>query len=474
MTGNAAFPVAQCPCLQTAALFRYTLRMNITGKKSKLSGTIRIPGSKSHTIRALLFASLAEGVSRIKNPLKGEDCVSAANAVQLFGAEVDISGADEWIVKGAGETAHIPDNVVDVGNSGSLLYFMAPIAATFDGWSVFTGDSSIRSRPVLHLADALKQLGAEAHLSRPDKNAPPLIIKGPARGGKTVITDGRLSQYVSGMMMASLRLEGTTKIELTDPKETPFLHMTRLWLESFCADVRVSDDFKHITVRGKTVLPAFERIIPSDWEAAAFPLIASLITESEIVIENIDISGSQGDKAVMDVLRSLGARLEIQNGNLHVLKSRLSARNFSGSEMRVNLSGFPDALCALAAAACFTDGTCVFEDIAVCRKKETDRIAVMQKELSSLGADVEAGTDYFVVHGQPPLLEDGTKNPAFRLHGGTVESCGDHRVAMALSCLALALPEGETLTVNNAECAAVSFPDFYGAMKKLGADFTRR
>ncbi|MGP1458768.1 MAG: 3-phosphoshikimate 1-carboxyvinyltransferase [Treponema sp.] len=448
--------------------------MNITGRKSTLSGKIRIPGSKSHTIRALLFAALADGVSRIKNPLDGEDCVSAARAARLFGAEIDISSADEWIVNSAGKDAHLPDNVVDVGNSGSLLYFMAPIAATFDGWSVFTGDSSIRKRPVLHLADALRQLGAQAYISRPDKNAPPLIIKGPARGGKTVVTGGELSQYVSGMMMAALHLEGSTKIDLTAPKETPFLHMTQLWLESFGADVRVSGDFKHIEVRGKKAIPAFDRLIPSDWEAAAFPLVAALITGSEIVIENVDVSGSQGDEAVTDVLRSLGARLEIENGNLHVLKSRLSARNFSRSEMRVNLSGFPDALCALAAAACFTEGTCVFEDIAVCRSKETDRIAVMQKELSSLGAKIEAGDDYLAVHGQAQFFENGEKNPAFRLHGGAVESHGDHRVAMALSCLSLALPEGETLTVNNAECAAVSFPNFYEAMRSLGADFTSR
>lgn len=127
--------------------------MNIIGKKSSLSGHIQVPGSKSHTIRALLFASLADGTSQIQNPLGGEDCLSAASAVKLFGAGTDISRGDIWTIKGAGKNAHLPDNVVDVGNSGSLLYFMAPIAATFEGWSVFTGDSSIRKRPVLHLAD---------------------------------------------------------------------------------------------------------------------------------------------------------------------------------------------------------------------------------------------------------------------------------------------------------------------------------
>ena len=447
--------------------------MNIIGKKSSLSGHIQVPGSKSHTIRALLFASLADGTSQIQNPLGGEDCLSAASAVKLFGAETDISRGDVWTIKGAGKNTHLPDNVVDVGNSGSLLYFMAPIAATFEGWSVFTGDSSIRKRPVLHLADALKQFGAQAYISRPAENAPPLIIKGAASSGKTITTDGRLSQYVSGIMMAAMRLDGTTKIELTDPKETPFLNMTRLWLESFGANIKISDDYRHIEIRGKTEIPAFNRVIPSDWEAAAFPLVAALITGSEIVIDNIDNSGSQGDAIVADILKSIGANIKIEDGNLYVSKSRLSTRNLKNGELHANLSGCPDALCALAAASCFTEGTCVFEDIKVCRSKETDRIEVMEKELRALGANIETGEDYLAVHGQPQFLSDGSKNPAFAMHGCIAESYGDHRVAMSLACISLALPEGQNLTIKDSECCAVSFPHFYDVMKKCGADFTQ-
>lgn len=447
--------------------------MKIQAKAAKLSGHIQVPGSKSHTIRALLFSSLAEGTSHIRNPLGGADCVSSSKAVPLFGAKVDISNPKDWVVEGAGKNAHLPDDVVNVGDSGSLLYFMSPVAATFEGWTVFTGDESIRTRPVLHVVDALKQMGAEAYISRPEKNAPPLIIKGPVKDGSTIVTDGRLSQYISGIMMAASRLNGTTNIELTDPKETPFLNMTRLWLEEMGVKLEISEDYKHIKVHGPVQMQAFDKVIPSDWEAVAFPLVAALITESEITIDNVDTSGSQGDMAIVDVLKELGANIEIDEKTkaLTVKKSRLSAEHLPNKELHVNLSGYPDAICALAVAGCFTEGSIVIEDIGVCRKKETDRIEVMQKELEKLGATIETGSDWFKVTGHSKKNAEGSINSAWALHGGEVESYDDHRVAMSLACLGLALPEGQAVTVKDAECSAVSFPDFYKTMNGINAGF---
>lgn len=448
--------------------------MNIVSKHAELSGHIQIPGSKSHTIRALLFASLAEGTSHIRNPLGGADCISASRAVPLFGAAVDTSNPADWVVEGAGKNAHLPSDVVDVGDSGSLLYFMSPVAATFDGWSIFTGDESIRTRPVMHVVSALRQLGAEAYVSRPGKNAPPLLIKGPVRPGSTVVTDGRLSQYISGIMMAAARLEGTTRIELTDPKEVPFLNMTRLWLESLGVRLEISSDYKHIAVHGPVSFKAFDRVVPCDWEAAAFPLVASLIAGGGITIDNIDNSGSQGDSAIVDVLKAVGGKItnDREKNCLHAEASRLSTENLPGGELHVNISGYPDAICALAVAGCFTEGTIVLEDIGVCRKKETDRIDVMQTELRKLGAEVESGEDWLSVHGHAPVRADGSKNTEFILHGGEVESYGDHRVAMAFACLGLGLPAGESVTVKHAECCAVSFPDFYQTMNKINAGFS--
>ena len=449
--------------------------MKILVKKNSLSGNIVVPGSKSHTIRALILASLAEGVSHISNPLPSADCLSASKAIQEIGAKVDFDNENNiWTVTGAGKNVHLPSNVVDVGNSGSVLYFFTPICATFEGWSIFTGDSSIRKRPVLHLLEALKQLGANCYVSRPEENAPPALVQGPIKAGK-VVTDGRLSQYISGLMMASTLIDGKLEIELTDPKEVPYLDMTKYWLESLGVQVEMSSDYKKISVTGPYQLKAFDKAIPSDWEAVAFPLIAALISDSKIVIDNVDGSGTQGDDAIVSVLKSVGADIQWDKETSQLFVTggnRLSTENLADKTLRVNLAGFPDAICALAVIACFIEGKTVLEDIGVCRRKETDRIKVMKSELEKLGAKVEEGEDFIAIYGHSPILADGSENPEFTLHGGNVESYDDHRVAMSLACLGLGLKDGENVIVNDAECCSVSFPGFFEVMNKINANFT--
>lgn len=463
--------------------------MNILARASSLSGHITVPGSKSHTIRALLLASLAEGTSRIANPLPSADCLSTAAAVPLIGAQVSFGSTKQdgqgtvWTVQGAGKSVHLPSDVVNVGNSGSLLYFLSPLAATFPGWSIFTGDESIRRRPVHHVVDVLCQLGAEAACAVPGSKTCPLVIKGPVQGNRTVRTDGAVSsQYISGLMLAALRLPGTLNIELSDPKETPYLVMTQKWLERMGSAVQISPDFKRISVSGPVPIQAFDCTVPSDWEAVAFPLVAAILTDSEVVIEHVDGSGTQGDDMIVSVLQQLCADIEwnVAAETLTVRGGkrsrdgvgRLTTENFEHGELHINLSGFPDAVCALAVAACFTEGTVFIEDIAVCRRKETDRIAVLAAELSKLGADVAEGSDFLVVHGHSPRTANGKPNPAFSLHGAQVESWRDHRVAMALACLGLGLPEGEAVVVRDADCCAVSFPRFFDEMRSLNADFS--
>ena len=227
------------------------------------------------------------------------------------------------------------------------------------------------------------------------------------------------------------------------------------------------------------VFPAIDRTIPSDWEAVAFPLVAALLTDSEIVIENIDSSGSQGDEAIVEILRSVGANIQWNKDREQLIVrggikagdgfGRLSAEHFPDRTLRINCAGFPDAVPALSVIACFIEGTTIIEDIGVCRKKETDRITVMCHELTKLGAFVEEGEDYMIIHGHSPLTPDGKVNPEFKIHGGTVDSFKDHRVAMSFAVMGLALQE--SVTVKDAECCAVSFPDFFPKMGALGAGF---
>ncbi len=440
--------------------------MTIISTPHKISGKITAPGSKSHTIRALLLSAMAEGKSKISNPLQSADCLSAAAALPLLGAGLDFGDGSAWTVSGAGKNIHLPSDVVNVGNSGSLLYFLSPICSTFEGTSVFTGDESIRKRPVFHVADVIKQMGADAWLAVPGTKTCPLIVRGKADGKNVVRTEGSISsQYITGMMMAALRLPGGLQIELSDPKETPYLTMTKLWLEEFGASVQMSDDFKKISVQPPAQLKAKDFAIPSDWEGVAFPLIAALLTDSKITIEGVDFSGSQGDDKIVEVLRSVGADI-VEDKNAKTLTvtggKLLSARGLPDQTLRVPISGFPDAICALAVAACFIEGKTIIEDAAVCRRKETDRIACLKVELEKLGAKVEEGPDWMAIYG-------GQK-----LHGGVVQSYKDHRIAMAAACLGLALDESERIEILDAECASVSFPRFYELMNGLGCGFTER
>ncbi len=448
--------------------------MKIIASSSKLSGHITVPGSKSHTIRALLLATMAEGVSHISNPLPSADCISTSKAIPLIGAEVNL-GKDVWTVTGAGKNIHLPTDVVNVGDSGSLLYFLSPIAATFEGTSVFTGDDSIRRRPVYHVVDVLKQLGANAFTTIPGSKSCPMVVTGPVSAKNKVITEGSVSsQYISGLMMAGMLMDGTLEIELTDPKETPYLTMTQKWMESVGVDCYISEDYKHIKVTGPAEIKAFDKAIPSDWEGVAFPLIAALITKSSIIIDNIDGSGTQGDDKIVEILQSVGADIKWNRDDCTLTVTggkRLSTENLPGKELHVNISGFPDAVCAIACVACFIEGTTVIEDAAVCRRKETDRLKVLNENLTLLGADVEEEEDRLIIHGHSPVTCAGEVNPLFKIHGGEVESYDDHRIAMSFACLGLGLPAGESVKIKDAECCAVSFPEFFDVMNRIGAGY---
>lgn len=465
--------------------------MEIISSYKKLSSTpICVPGSKSHTIRALLLAALADGVSCIKNPLPSADCFSAVNAIKAFGAKIDIGCdvdknglpigdvSDTWCVKGAGKNAHLPSCCINVGNSGSTLYFFTPVAATFLGSSTFTGDSSICKRPVKHLLDALQQLGAKAYTNDPNSDSAPFTVEGPISAG-TVTTDGRLSQYISGLMMASVLLDGELTIHLTDPKEVPYLKMTQSWLKSVGVTIDISSDYKKIKTFGKKQIQGFNATIPSDWESVAFPLIAALISKSNVVIDGIDITKSQGDEKIIDILTLLGANIKIKTqtettGTLFVNgedSKNLSTmgKGFENDIFRINISNFPDAVCALATIACFIEGTIVLDDVAVCRQKETDRIKVLVSELGKLGGTLIDGLSLAKtdpLYGNCLIIR-GAKD---KLKGGIVESHGDHRIAMSLACFGLGI-KGDQVTVKNAECCNVSFPNFVETMNSIGADF---
>ena len=415
----------------------------------KLSGHAVVPGSKSHTIRAVLLATLAEGCSVIHNPLLSLDGRSALAAARQFGATVQEDDGC-WVVDGCGGKLTVPGNYLDCGNSGSVAYFATPIAALVDGYTFVTGDAQILRRPIDETLSAIRELGGFAEPSRPGSTSCPAVIHGVMRGG-TAHFDGKLSQIVSGIMMAAPLLKSDTDIVIRNPKEKPYLDITLDWMARFGVVLENNDDYTHFHIRGGQKYRGLETTISGDWSGVAFPLVAGIITGSEIVIDAVNFSDSQGDKAVVDVLIQMGAALQkdIPGNRLLVHGSRLHG-------VEINMNDIPDALPALSVAAAFAEGTTHFTGLEHVRLKETDRVAVMAQELQRMGIRTEIGSDNMTVYG-------GT------VHGAEVDSHGDHRVAMAL--LVSGLAADGCVTVKDAECAAVSFPNFFEVMNGLGAGF---
>lgn len=422
--------------------------------KTTISGNVTVPGSKSHTIRAVLLGAMAEGTSVIYNPLTSLDCKTAMHVAQSFGAEVSIS--DEcWTVKGCAGALKVPENYVDCENSGSTAYFAASMAALTDGYTFLTGDKQIRRRPIVPVLKGIEQLGGTAYTSRPGVDACPAIIGGKMKGG-TVRYNHSLSQFVSSVMMVAPLLEQDTEIFNDDPLEQPYLQISIDWMRRYGVELEAqSESYDYFKIAGNQTYTATQSTIPSDWSSVAFPLVAAIIAGTEVEIHGVDFNDSQGDKAVVDHLIAMGADIvkDVENHRI-IVKGGAKLHG----DLTIDLSKTPDALPAMCIAAAYTQGTITYTGLAHVRMKETDRIAVMESELTKVGVKVESGPDYMVVHGGGKIV------------GAKVESMDDHRIAMAMIVCGLAA-EG-TMEVCDSECAAVSFPTFYATMEQLGVKFT--
>jgi 3-phosphoshikimate 1-carboxyvinyltransferase len=422
--------------------------MKLYARPSKLRGQVAIPGSKSHTIRAVAIASLAEGESTILAPLDSQDTRSAVACYQALGARIDVSAAGVWRVRGTGGRPSIPHNIIDVGNSGTTLRLALSSAALLrKGLAVFTGDEQIRRRPVGPLLEALNRLGAEARAARGNGCAP--VVIGPRmRGGKTDI-EAVSSQYLTSLLLNCPLAEADTDITVTVLNEAPYVRMTLDWLDSQAiACKRQKLERFHIT--GGQSYRGFKRRIPADFSSATFFLCAGAITDANVKLVGLDMSDAQGDKAVIDYLRAMGADVRVSGDGI-----RIARKDLRGIEIDMNAT--PDALPALAVVACFARGTTRLANVPQARFKETDRIHVMATELTRLGGRCEELSNGLVIHES-------------KLSGGQVHGHGDHRVVMALSLAGLA---GQNpVVVDTAEAINVTFPQYVDLMRSLGANLT--
>ena len=409
-----------------------------------LSGAVDIPGSKSHTIRAAVIASLADGISVIRKPLVASDTLSGLHACKLLGAGVDEQ--IDWIVRGVVGAPHVPDNVIDVGNSGTTLYIALGMAALIDGCSIFTGDDQIRRRPAEPLIDALNALGARVESTRGNGMAP-IIVRGPMRGGHIRLDGSKTSQYLTSLLINCPLAEGETCIDVENLVEKPYVEMTLRWIREQGIEVQ-NENFERFVIPGNQRYKSFDKSIPADFSSATFFLCAAAITGGDITLRGLDMEDTQGDKAVIEMLSRMGAKVEQSKDGL-----RIVGGNLTGAVL--DLGNTPDALPALAVAACFADGETRIVNVAQARLKETDRISVMAQELGKMGADIEELPDGLVIRGS-------------KLHAAKVYGHGDHRVIMSLAIAGLCL-DGETI-IESADAVSVTFPTFVTLMQSTGAN----
>ncbi len=422
--------------------------MILSVKPSIAKGTTGVPGSKSHSIRAVALASLASGKSTISNPLDSEDGLSAAGVYASFGAEIR-KQEKVWSVEGFGARPKAPRDVLDVGNSGTTCRMALGTAALIqEGEACFDGDSQTRKRPMGPLLDALQNLGARAQSK--GGGYLPVTVGGPWRGGRTKV-DGATSQFTSSLLLNAPFGEETSTIEPIDLNERPYVEMTLWWLDHLGLRYE-RDEYRSFTVPGGQTLSGFEIAVPADWSSAAFLVAAGALPGGDVTLRGLDLNDSQGDKEILGFAEEMGADVLIAEDGIRIRGAALRGGEF-------DLNATPDLLPIMAVLGAFAEGETRLLNAPQARIKETDRISAMREVIEALGGEAEELADGIIIKGGG-------------LKGGTVHGFGDHRIVMSAAVAGLAAPEG--ISVDTAETMAVTFPDFCERMASLGADMKTR
>jgi 3-phosphoshikimate 1-carboxyvinyltransferase len=415
-------------------------------RKSHLRGICRVPPSKSHTIRALLIATLADGHSTVRGALLEGDGASALQVARSLGANVD-EQPQAITVSGIAGDHERGDSLLDCGNSGTSMRLFASAVALGSRERRFDGDSSLRTRLMRPLLAALEQLGAHYTIegSRGDI---PFSLRGPLRGGSASVS-GVTSQFISSLLLSCPLAARDSILRVQGLNERPYVDVTRWWLDRMGMRYSVSPDYTEFSVVGGQHYRPIDVEIPGDFSSATFPAVAAALTGSVVAVSGLDFSDPQGDKGIFDILSGFGAVTTSSATGVTVA----GGRGLCGRE--VDLNAMPDALPALAVLGTLASGITHLTNVPQARLKETDRISVMTSQLRAMGARIVEEKDGMVIE-------------CTGLRGAAVSGHGDHRIVMALALAGMAA-EGETI-VDTAEAASVTYPTFLADFRSLGAN----
>ena len=440
------------------------VRRGTGGTPQSTPVTLQTPGAKYYTLRYLLAALLADGVSRVRNPARSDDTRVLLAALRALGSDVaeenagDVGNGSAWTLRITGTGGILrqpPKNTLPVGNAGAVLRMLLGIGALLPEIT-FTTDhpQSLGRRPNADLLAALAQLDVQSEANGPQgEGLPPITLRGgPPAGGAVTVSGARSSQYLSALLYLAPLLADGLRITVSDGlRSAEMARATLRVLGESGISVGAADDLRAFTIAGGQAYRALDVTIPGDVPSAAALAVAALLLDQPTRLVGLD--GTQPEMApLVAALDGLGASVTLGDGALSV--------NGNGPLHAIRLDGDPliDSIPVLVAAVCFAGGESRFENVAHLRLKESDRIGDLCAELRRAGCNVHPLDDGILVRGQPAGVTGGV----------TVDAHDDHRLAQALALVALRSRDG--LTITGADSVAKSYPAFFADLRRLGAD----
>jgi 3-phosphoshikimate 1-carboxyvinyltransferase len=411
-----------------------------------IHATVRVPGSKSYTQRALIAAALAKGRSLIREALISEDTEHLMRALELLGATIRRKGC-EVAVEGTGGTLATPSEVIFLGNNGTALRLLTGTVCLGQGTFVLDGDSRMRQRPVQALVDALKGVGGEAACVK-GNGCPPVQVRARGlAGGKTSLAGGLSSQYLSALLLAAPYARKDIEIEVRGPLPSrPYVEMTLDVMGRFGVEVLAPRDHFFFIKAPQAYRPR-EYVVEGDASSATYFMAAAAISGGTVRIPNIHPGSAQGDLRFPDVLKTMGCRVASSGKGVEIA-GPLSHHE----DLLLDLHDVPDMVPALAVVSAFRRGKTILKNIGHLRIKESDRIAALTSELRKIGAKVEEKADEMAVEG-------------IATRAAEIECYNDHRIAMSFAVAGLAI---DGVVIKEPDCVKKSFPDFWEKLESLG------
>ncbi|MFH1216216.1 MAG: 3-phosphoshikimate 1-carboxyvinyltransferase [Pseudomonadota bacterium] len=410
--------------------------------------TLTVPGSKSLTQRALIAAALADGESILQYPLASEDTEYTSAALAAMGITVT-PGPEQWLVRGRGGAIATPAQEIFLGNNGTATRFLTSVAALGHGEFTINGDRRMHERPIKPLMEALAGWGVEIRSIHGTGCPPVAIAAAGIKGGKTLLPEGKSSQYLSSLLLvAPYAAQPAELLVAGEVLSKPYVTMTLAVMRDFGIEVTANPELNHFLIP-QGCYQARNYAVEGDASSASYFWAAAAVTGGRVTVANVPSPSLQGDAVLVDILGRMGCTVERTGAGITVT----GAKELRGIE--VDMGDCPDVVPTLAVVAAFAKGRTVIKNIAHLRIKECDRLHVMVTELAKLGIRAEERADAMIIEGNA----DGTP-----LHGAEIDTYHDHRIAMSFAVAGLRVPG---VMIRGEECVAKSFPDFWERFELL-------